>query len=232
MMRVAPASSPPVVAVAELRRHRLADGLAGEAVGDELFEVVADLDAHLALLRPRRRSARRCPCPLADAAAAVLEHLHARTRGCRAYGWNVWTVATTTTSPVACCSARIRRRARARSPASITLAKSLTGAVSAGGGGCAEPRQAQAATSDRPTGDEPASAPARRPHASCTASAYVSTHFRHASRRISVGVVRMPLQRSTSARAVPPRQVARQQRRRIGDGRVGRAGDLRRRSRR
>jgi hypothetical protein len=63
-----------VVAVAELRPHHLANRLAGEAVGDELLEVVADLDAHLAFLE---RDHDQCAVVLAlvpDPAAAVLEH--------------------------------------------------------------------------------------------------------------------------------------------------------------
>ncbi len=51
MMRVVPASRPfAVLALTELRQDRLADRLAGEAVGDESFEAVADLDPDLAVL--------------------------------------------------------------------------------------------------------------------------------------------------------------------------------------
>src|SRR5215212_1983375 len=54
-----------------------------------------------------------------------------------AYGWKVSIVATTTTSPLACCSERISASRAASLSASITLAKSLTGFVSSGGAGCA-----------------------------------------------------------------------------------------------
>ena len=67
--------APAVLALAELRRDHLADRLAGEAVGDEPFEAVADLDPAL-----RSSTATTISRPLslpfcADAAAAVLEHL-------------------------------------------------------------------------------------------------------------------------------------------------------------
>ena len=65
-----------VVAAAELRRDRLADRLAGESVGDELLEAVADLDRDLAILHRDDARAGRCPCPLSPMPrAAVLEHL-------------------------------------------------------------------------------------------------------------------------------------------------------------
>ena len=55
MIRVDPFEQPrAVVAVLEVRGHRLADDLAGEPVGDELLEVVPDLDVARGG-RPRRR---------------------------------------------------------------------------------------------------------------------------------------------------------------------------------
>src|SRR5215216_4035675 len=53
-----------------------------------------------------------------------------------AYGWKVSIVATTTTSPLACCSERISASRAASLSASTTVAKSLTGFVSSGGAGC------------------------------------------------------------------------------------------------
>ena len=52
-----------VLALPEVRRHHLAAGLAGEAVGDDALEVVADLDPDLAVVHAPAAPAGRCPCP-------------------------------------------------------------------------------------------------------------------------------------------------------------------------
>src|SRR4051812_6979973 len=63
------------VAAAEGRRDRFADGFAGVGVGDDGFEVVADLELHFAIVhRDEQQQAVVLPL-VADAAAAVLEHL-------------------------------------------------------------------------------------------------------------------------------------------------------------
>ena len=90
MMRVAPASSPrAVVAVAELRGDGVADRLAGEAVGDELLEVVADLDSAPGDPRPRRRSAGRCPCPCRRCRGRRSRTSSPAYSSMSPYGWNV-----------------------------------------------------------------------------------------------------------------------------------------------
>ena len=57
-------------------RHVLAACLSGEAVGDELFEVVAHLDPHLPVVDGEQDQNAVVASALADAATAVLEHLH------------------------------------------------------------------------------------------------------------------------------------------------------------
>ena len=136
-MRDTPASSPaPYSPLPKLRRHVLAAGFAGEAVGDELLEVVADFDPHLSILDGQQDQQAVVLAVLADAAAAVLEHLHGVLADVAVRLERV-DVATTTTSPLACCSERISASISAALSGSITLAKSLTGCVSAGGAGCA-----------------------------------------------------------------------------------------------
>ena len=59
----APAFNPcPYSPSSEVRRHRLAADLAGEAVGDELLERVSDLDTHAPILARPAESGRHCPC--------------------------------------------------------------------------------------------------------------------------------------------------------------------------
>ena len=114
----------------------VADRLAGEAVGDELLEVVADLD-------PTRRSStattisRPLSLPFSPMPLPPFSNILTAYSSMSAKGWNVGTVATTTTSPLAACSARMRRSSSRSLSASMTLAKSLTGAVRLGGGACA-----------------------------------------------------------------------------------------------
>ena len=52
-----------VVALPEIRHHRLAAGLAAEAVGDVRLEAVADFDPHLPIVDGQQHEQRRCPCP-------------------------------------------------------------------------------------------------------------------------------------------------------------------------
>ena len=59
----------------ELRRHELSAGFAGESVGDELLQVVADLDPDLPIRDGHHDQETVVLAALADAAAAVLEHL-------------------------------------------------------------------------------------------------------------------------------------------------------------
>ena len=99
MMRVTPAEPGAVVALPESRRHLLADRLAGEAVGDELLQVVADLDLNLAILdRDEHEQAvvlaasDRCPCRDSRTSSP-------RIRVDVLYPASESTVATTTTSP-------------------------------------------------------------------------------------------------------------------------------------
>src|SRR6185295_13031408 len=64
-----------VVAAAELRRDHLPDGLAGEAVSDELLERVADLDVDAPVLHRDDDEEAVVLALDADPLAAVLEHL-------------------------------------------------------------------------------------------------------------------------------------------------------------
>ncbi len=133
MIRVVPASSPaPYCPCRKRGPDRLADRLAGEAVGDELLEVVADLDAHLAILDGDDDEQPVVLALLADPAAAVLEHLdgvfvdvRVRLEG-RAPSRRRRRRRSRAAAP------RIRRSSSRRLAASMTFAKSLTGAVSAG----------------------------------------------------------------------------------------------------
>ena len=72
-----PASRPGAVSpVPEVRRHDLAAGLAGEAVGDALLEVVADLDPDLRAPSARARISSPLSLPFSPMPrAVVLEHL-------------------------------------------------------------------------------------------------------------------------------------------------------------
>ena len=72
-----------VRASAEFRRHVLATCFAGKAVRDELFQVVADFDPHLAIVDGEEDQQAVVLAALTDAAAMVLEHLHRVLRGCR-----------------------------------------------------------------------------------------------------------------------------------------------------
>ena len=63
-----------VLAAREIRRHVLAH-FAGIAVGDELLEVVAHLDPHAPILHRQQHEQPVVFALVADAAAAVLEHL-------------------------------------------------------------------------------------------------------------------------------------------------------------
>src|SRR5688572_31626780 len=65
-----------IVASAELRRHLFPADLAGEAVGDEFLEVVSDLHPDFPVLDGEQNEQPVVLALLADAAAAVLEHLH------------------------------------------------------------------------------------------------------------------------------------------------------------
>src|SRR5688572_7987712 len=64
-----------VLALAKERHHVEAADLAGEAVGDELLQLVADLDPHLPVGDGHDHQQPVVLALLADAAAAVLEHL-------------------------------------------------------------------------------------------------------------------------------------------------------------
>src|SRR4051812_322373 len=59
----------------ERRRNRFADGLPGEPVGDDPFEVIADLDLDLAVVDRDQDEQAVVLALVADAAAPVLEHL-------------------------------------------------------------------------------------------------------------------------------------------------------------
>ncbi len=77
MIRVTPACSPAAVfAARKVRHHVVAAHLAGKAVGDELLEVVADLDPDVSVLHRQQHEQPVVFALGADAAPAVLEHLH------------------------------------------------------------------------------------------------------------------------------------------------------------
>ena len=115
MMRVvAGEQAGAVVAPAELGRDRVADGLAGEAVGDELLRGRS---------RPRCRPARSLTAttisrplslPLSPMPLPPFSNILTAYSSMSPYGWNVGTVATTTTSPLAAWSARMRRSSSRR----------------------------------------------------------------------------------------------------------------------
>ncbi len=121
-----------VVAALELRDHDGAGGLAGEAVGDELLEVVAHLD-------PTRRfftassTSRPLSRPCSPTPLPRFSNIFTAYSRMSPYGSKVSTVATTTTSPLAAAARGSARPCALRSAASMTPAKSLTGCVSAGG---------------------------------------------------------------------------------------------------
>ena len=76
MMRSVPASSPaPYRPALNCGRHDLAAGFAGEAVGDPLLEVVADLDFDAPLLDREQDEQAVVLALLADAAPVILEQL-------------------------------------------------------------------------------------------------------------------------------------------------------------
>ena len=106
---------------------------AGEAVGDPLLELVADLDPDLALLEREHDQQAVVLALVADAAAVILEQLVGVLADV-AVAVDVGTVATTTTSPLAALSARLMRSMAAAFSGSMTCAKSLTGSVSSGEG--------------------------------------------------------------------------------------------------
>ena len=127
----------PVLAAREVRRHVVAADLAGEAVGDELLEVVADLDPHrrsfTASTTSRPLSLPLSPMPrprFSNILTAYSSDVGVRRETCRSSRrrrHRRWPASARE------CAARFRLR----SPASMTFAKSLTGLVSSGGGGCA-----------------------------------------------------------------------------------------------
>ncbi len=65
-----------VLASREIRRHVVTADLAGIPVSDELLEVVADFGPHSAILHRQQHEQAVVLALVADAAAAILEHLH------------------------------------------------------------------------------------------------------------------------------------------------------------
>ncbi|MEZ5289210.1 MAG: hypothetical protein R2712_31290 [Vicinamibacterales bacterium] len=65
-----------VLAAAEVGDHHVATGLAGEPVGDERLEPVADFDPHLPVVDGQHDQGAGVAGAAADALAVVLEHLH------------------------------------------------------------------------------------------------------------------------------------------------------------
>ena len=166
-----------VVALPELRRHVVAADLAGEAVGDELLEVVADLDPHPPVLDGHQDEQRRCPCPSGRCRGRGSRTSSPRTRRCRAYGCERLDGGDDDDVAAGALQRADERVHRAALSRSMTPAKSLTGCVSAGGSGCAarrgHARQRSTATSgehaDAAAGDDARHA-AR--HRSTTAPAF------------------------------------------------------------
>ena len=82
--------------------------LAGEAVGDELLEVVADFDPHLSILDRQQQPGAPLSLPaLADAACRGSRTSSPRTRGCPRTARRCRRSRRRSTSPLACCSERI-----------------------------------------------------------------------------------------------------------------------------
>ena len=107
--------------------------LAGEAVGDPLLEAVADLDPDAPFLRARAGSAAPLSLPFSPMPRPWFSNSLTAYSRMSPYGSMVGTVATTTTSPLAALKRAAQLdRSRVRCPASMTCAKSLTGAVSSG----------------------------------------------------------------------------------------------------
>ena len=121
-----------VAAAPELRRHELAAGLAGEAVGDPLLEAVADLDPDPPLLDRDEDQQAVVLALVADAAAVILEQLDGvladvAVRLDGRHGGDDDDVAAGRLERADRCG-----RLRARLSGSMTCAKSLTGSVSSG----------------------------------------------------------------------------------------------------
>ena len=81
--RGARAQAGAVIAGAKRRDHHEPARLAGEPVGDPLFELVTDLDPHLAFLEREHDQQAVVLALVADSLAVILEQLGRRTRGCR-----------------------------------------------------------------------------------------------------------------------------------------------------